>query len=407
VNAVTVRSIATGGDGVATLPDGMTVFVPRTAPGDVVQVDVVERRRRWARGRVRAVLSPGRDRVEPRCRHYVADGCGGCQLQHLSLDAQHAAKVAVVRDVLARLGNRHVEEPAFVPAPDAWAYRTKITLAVTEQGIGFHRFDQANEVFEVAECPVTVPALVRALEAIRGARNALPRAIDQITLRVDRDGSLHVVLHGGATPFAAAPIGAVLPAGTTVWWRPEGGAARAVFGAGSAFPPLAFQQVHPAFADGIRRDAVAWLAPDAGNVVWDLYGGLGDAARLAAALGAIVWSVDADRSAIGWARAQPSASEPAPRFLAARVEESLHRLPDPDLVLVNPPREGVHARVTQTLERLAGRGRARRISYVSCDPATLARDLARLPSYALRSVTVYDLFPQTSHVETLARLEAM
>lgn len=407
VSEVTVRGIATGGDGVATLPDGMTVFVPRTAPGDVVTVDVLERRRRWARGRVRDVLSPGRDRVAPTCRHYLADGCGGCQLQHLSLEAQHAAKVTVVRDVLARLGGRQVEETEFVAAPDPWRYRTKITLAVAGGRIGFHRFDRPGEVFEVVECPVTVPSLVRALDAVRAARDMLPATIDQITLRVDRNGDVHVVLRGGSTPFESGPIAEALPAGTTLWWKPERGAPRAIFGATSPFPPLAFQQVNPGFADRIRRDAVTWLAAGPGTVVWDLYGGLGDAARMVAELGAAAWSVDADRSAIGWARAQPSPAEPAPRFLAGRVEESLHRLPDPDVVLVNPPREGVHTRVTQALERLVIEGHARRVGYVSCDPATLARDLGRLPSYRLRSVTVYDLFPQTSHVETLACLEAV
>jgi len=391
VSEVTVRGIATGGDGVATLPDGMTVFVPRTAPGDVVTVDVLERRRRWARGRVRDVLRPSRDRVTPACRHYVADGCGGCQLQHLSLEAQHAAKITVVRDVLARLGGRPVEETAFVPAPNPWHYRTKITLAVVGDRIGFHRF---------------VPALVRVLDAVRAARGALPPTIDQITLRIDRNDGVHVVLRGGSTPFESGPFAEALPAGTTLWWKPEGGAPRAIAGARSAFPPLAFQQVNPELADRIRHDAVAWLAAETGMVMWDLYGGFGDAARMVAELGAAAWSVDADRSAISWARAHSGSTKAAPRFLAGRVEESLHRLPDPDVVLANPPREGVHARVTQALERLVGAGHARRLSYVSCDPATLARDLGRLPSYRLRSVTVYDLFPQTSHVETLACLEA-
>jgi 23S rRNA (uracil1939-C5)-methyltransferase len=406
VSEVTVRGIATGGDGVATLPDGMTVFVPRTAPGDVVTVDVLERRRRWARGRVRDVLSPSGDRVTPVCRHYVADGCGGCQLQHLSLEAQHAAKITVVRDVLARLGGRPVEETAFVPAPNPWHYRTKITLAVAGDRIGFHRFDRPGEVFDVVECPVTVPALIGVLDAVRAARGALPPTIDQITLRVDRNDGVHVVLRGGSTPFESGPFAEALPAGTTLWWKPEGGAPRAIAGASSAFPPLAFQQVNPGFADRIRHDAVAWLAAEPGTVMWDLYGGFGDAARMVAELGATAWSVDADRSAINWARAHPGPTTPVPRFLAGRVEESLHRLPDPDVVLANPPREGVHARVTQALERLVGGGHGRRLSYVSCDPATLARDLGRLPSYRLRSVTAYDLFPQTSHVETLACLEA-
>ncbi len=406
MSEVTIRSIATGGDGVGTLPDGMTVFVPRTAPGDVADVDVIERRRRWARGRVRDLVRPGPDRVVPTCQHYGEDACGGCQLQHLSLAAQESAKLTIVRDVLARLGGRGVEEIAIVSAPEPWRYRTKISLAVVDGRIGFHRFDRPGEVFDLADCPITEPSLIGLLHGVRQVPDAIPAGIDQIMLRLDRAGGGHVALRGGTLPFDAEPIARMLPHGTTIWWKPEGGAARVVFGAGSAFPALAFQQVNPDFADRIRQDAVAWLDARPGAVVWDLYGGLGDAARTVAAAGAEVWSVDADQSAVDWARAQPASASPAPRFLGARVEESLHRLPDPGSVVLNPPREGVHARVTRGLEALAARGCARRVAYVSCDPATLARDLARLPTYRLRVVTAYDLFPQTSHVETLACLEA-
>jgi 23S rRNA (uracil1939-C5)-methyltransferase len=406
VSEVTIRSIATGGDGVGTLPDGMTVFVPRTAPGDVARVDVLERRRRWARGRVHELVRPGPDRIPPTCHHYVEDGCGGCQLQHLSQSAQESAKLAIVRDVLARLGRRGVEKITMVPAPESWRYRTKIALAVVDGRVGFHRFDRPGEVFDLDDCPIAVRSVMDLLRGLRQVPHAIPAEIDQIILRLDRTGGGHVALRGGTRPFDAEPIACVLPHGTTIWWKPEGGAARVVFGAGSVFPALAFQQVNPDFADRIRRDAIAWLDAGSESVVWDLYGGLGDAARALAASGATVWSVDADQSAVDWARIQPVSGPTTPRFLSARVEESLHRLPDPGSVVLNPPREGVHARVTRGLEALAARGCARRVAYVSCDPATLARDLARLPTYALRSVTAYDLFPQTSHVETLACLEA-
>jgi 23S rRNA (uracil1939-C5)-methyltransferase len=406
VSDVTIRGIATGGEGVGTLPDGMTVFVPRTAPGDVVTVDVLERRRRWARGRVRDLVQPGPDRVVPTCQHYVTDGCGGCQLQHLSPSAQASAKLTIVHDVLVRLGGRAAEHVTMVPAPDPWRYRTKISLAVIGGRIGFHRFDRPGDVFDLVDCPIAVRSLLELLHGLRQVPDAIPPGIDQVILRLDRAGGGHVALRGGTLPFDPEPIARALPNGTTVWWKPDGGAARVMFGAGSAFPALAFQQVNPEFADRIRAAAVAWLGVGPGSVAWDLYGGLGDAARAMAALGAVVWSVDADQSAVDWARAQPSSGTPAPRFLSALVEEALHRLPDPDTVLLNPPREGVHARVTRGLEALATRGHARRVAYVSCDPATLARDLRRLPRYRLRSVTAYDLFPQTSHVETLACLEA-
>jgi 23S rRNA (uracil1939-C5)-methyltransferase len=146
----------------------------------------------------------------------------------------------------------------------------------------------------------------------------------------------------------------------------------------------------------------------AGRVVWDLYGGTGDGARLLAGRGAAAWSVEVDRIAVEWAARQPApptAPAGSPRYLEGRVEEMLHRLPDPVAVLLNPPRSGAGARVAAALDRLARAGTLRRAAYVSCDPATLARDLGRLGAFRLAAVRAYDLFPQTSHVEALAVLE--
>jgi 23S rRNA (uracil1939-C5)-methyltransferase len=116
--------------------------------------------------------------------------------------------------------------------------------------------------------------------------------------------------------------------------------------------------------------------------------------------------VDADRSAVAWAERHRASARPAPTFVAGRVEEVLHRLPPPDVVLLNPPRQGAVPAVLGALERLRAAGRAGRVAYISCDPATLARDLTRLPGYALRTLEAFDMFPQTAHVETLALLEA-
>jgi len=128
---------------------------------------------------------------------------------------------------------------------------------------------------------------------------------------------------------------------------------------------------------------------------------VGETAIELSARGARVWSVDADRSAIEWAKA----SNRGANFIAARVEDALDRLPEPRAVVVNPPRTGLDSRVSAALEKLAASGRHLRVAYVSCDPATLARDLKRMPSLRLLELNAYDLFPQTAHVEALAVLE--
>lgn len=408
---VRIERIAAGGDGVGRLDDGMAVFVPRTAPGDEVEIALMARKARYARGRALRIAAPGPARVTPRCPHFEADGCGGCQLQHLSLDAQLAAKGAIVRETLRRIGRLDVGTVEVVPAPAPWRYRTKITLAIGKEGrVGLHPWDRPGDVFALDDCLIATGSLMALWTRLRPHLALLPAGLTHLVLREDRTGSAHVLVRGGRPPWDAVPLATALDgAATAVWWEPDRGAARVVSGARTGFPATAFAQIQPCVADRIRADAAGALGEVADRVVWDLYGGAGDGARNLAGRGARVWSVDASRASVDWAERQPApegAPDGSPAFLCARVEEALHRLPAPDAVLLNPPRAGAGDRVIRALDRLGRRGRARRLAYISCDPATLARDLGALQGYAVTLVRAYDLFPQTSHVETLAVLEA-
>jgi 23S rRNA (uracil1939-C5)-methyltransferase len=412
VTSVRIRGIAAGGDGVGRLEDGIAIFVPRSAPDDVLTVEVTERKARYARGRIRRIDAPGGDRVDPGCPHYERDACGGCQLQHLAPHTQLEVKRRLVGEALRRLGKREVEDPTIVPSPLQWRYRTKITLAVSDgrERIGLHPWDRPGHVFELNDCRITTAPVMGLWGELRACRALLPEAISHLVLREDRDGGPHVVVRGGEPPWDARPLAHALSGGPrSIWWEPAGGKARVVAGPRTGFPPLAFAQVNASLADSIRGAAVEALGPVGGRTIWDLYGGVGDGSRLLAAAGARVWSVDADRAAVEWAvrhAAPVGAPAGSPTYLAGRVEEVLQRLPTPDAVLLNPPRTGAAPRVLAALERHRAEGRARRVAYVSCDPATLARDLARLTGYRVARVVAYDLFPQTSHVETLAVLEA-
>jgi 23S rRNA (uracil1939-C5)-methyltransferase len=406
VTEVTIARISAGGDGVGRLENGMVVFVPRTAPGDRVEIELVEEKRRYARGQVVRVLEAGPDRVEPECPHYVADRCGGCQLQHLTPEAQLATKRAVVGDALRRIGRLDLPDPEITAAPAPWRYRTKITLAAAGERVGLHRSDGLAAVFQLRDCRITREPLMQLWAQLSERRALLPADLEDLVLREDRDGGLHVIVGGGGTePWSAEPLAqAVARADVSYWWRPRGGAARVVAGQHSAFPALAFEQVNPELGRRIRQEAVDLLGDVGGRTVWDLYGGVGDTAALLAERGASVHSVDQDRSAVEWARRRGLA-RPQAQFVAGLVEESLHRLPAPDAVVVNPPRAGLSARVCRALDAW-GTGRpGARLVYVSCDPATLARDLTRLGGFTVRAVRAYDLFPQTSHVETVALLE--
>jgi 23S rRNA (uracil1939-C5)-methyltransferase len=404
VTAVRILRLAAGGDGVGRLEDGRTVFVPRTAPGDLVEITQLRAHRRYARARSSRVLEPSADRVEPRCPHYVHDECGGCQLQHLNPTAQREARRGFVGDALRRIAKLDVPDPEIVPADEELEYRTKITLAVGESGrrIGLHPLDRPDRVFDLVRCHITASELMSLWAEVRALRRLLPTALRQIVLRLDRGGGLHLLLATGEREHwdgADALHGELAARGkeATLWVQPEGDEAVAVAGATGPFPATVFEQVHPAMGDKVRAFALAALGPVEGRHVWDLYAGIGETTSALVLAGASVESVESDRRAV----AEADARGPAAKRHVGRVERILGRLRTPALVITNPPRTGMDDRVAAELERLS----PKRIVYISCDPATLARDLTRMPSFRLVTAVAFDLFPQTAHVETVAVLD--
>ena len=410
-----ILRLAAGGDGVGKLPDGRTVFVPRTAPGDLVELTDLELHKRFARARVERLVEPASKRVTPRCPHYEVDQCGGCQLQHLSQPAQLEAKRAFVGDALRRLGGFDVPDPKIVAAAAAWGYRAKLTLAVANRGrvIGLHRADRPDRAFDLKRCDIAAPELMVLWAALRERRRALPPEATKLVLRLDRSGMRHVVVEvegtqvwGGAKELAAELTAA--GAAAVLWWHPEGGAARVVAGnAGGPFPATVFEQVNPALGDRIRAWAVEQLGDAAGRHVWDLYAGVGDTTAMLLERGATVESVELDGRAVQLGQGSSQLTNVTRH--TGRVEEMVAQLRPPHFVITNPPRTGMNPRVVDAI-REAG---PTRVVYVSCDPATLARDLKRLasgssaPRFYLAGVRAFDLFPQTAHVETVAVLESM
>ena len=404
MTAIRILRLASGGDGVGRLEDGRTVFVPRTAPGDLVEITQLRAHRRYARARSSRVLEPSADRVEPRCPHYVLNECGGCQLQHLDSTAQREARRGFVGDALRRIARLDVPDPEIVPAGEEFEYRTKITLAVGDGGrlIGLHPLDRPDRVFDLVRCHITTSELMSLWAEVRALRELLPPALRQIVLRLDRGGGLHLLLVTGGTARwdgAHALHRELTSRGTsaTIWLQPEGGEAEAVAGATDPFPATVFEQVHPAVGDKVRAFALAALGEVEGQHVWDLYAGIGEATSALVLAGASVESVESDRRAV----AEAEARGPTAERHVGRVERILGRLRTPSLVITNPPRTGMDERVAAELERLS----PKRIVYVSCDPATLARDLTRMPSFRLVTAVAFDLFPHTAHVETVAVLD--
>ena len=406
---VRVLRIAAGGDGVARLPDGRTAFVPRTAPGDLVEIKLVHEARRFARAELVRVLEPGPDRIEAPCPHYTRESCGGCQLQHLTPAAQLSAKRSIVGETLRRLGKLDLPDPSVVPAERAWDYRARITLAPGRGStLGLHRHDRPAEVFDLDKCLITDPALMRLWTGIKRQRRWLPPDLVHLVLRLDREGGRHVVAETrGDRVWDQAPTLARALAQdgehAVLWWHPEGGAPRVLAG-DSTYPATVFEQVNSAMGDMVRGYALEQLGDVRGRQVWDLFAGIGESTIELARRGASVDAVESDPRAVAEAcrRAERlGLGESQVRCISGKAEETVARLRVPELVLANPPRVGMDARVTAAIvER-----RPRRMVYISCDPATLARDLVRLGAgYRVSSVQGFDLFPQTAHVETVTTL---
>jgi len=419
-----IDSIAAGGDGVGRV-DGLACFVPRTAPGDVAQV-ALKMHARHARGRVLQLLESSPLRVEPTCSHYVADRCGGCQLQHLSADAQRDARLTIVQDALRRIGKRDVPRATLVHGAD-WAYRGRLTLTLKRRGAtwigGLHPFDDSARVFELNECAISHPSLLAAWHTVRTQLRDLPDALSlRMAFRQLDEGNVALVVSGGTAWVGGAAWGnALLSRDATivaVWWERDDGERVALSGRAtdvadiglSAFTDdgpdaseaLAFAQVNADVAKALRAfvgDQVRKFEP---RTVIDAYAGIGVIAELIAADGTQVTAIESDP-----AGARHAARRLAPwshvRVVQDVVESSLEGLLPADVVVLNPPRRGVDVQVTAVLADAAQRG-VRAIIYVSCDPATLSRDLARLASWRIDAMRCFDMFPQTSHVETVCVL---
>lgn len=399
---VDIDSIAAGGDGIARA-DGMVVFVPRTAPGDRVRVEVAARKR-FARGSVESILSPSPQRVQPLCYHYRVDRCGGCQLQHLDYDAQLAAKRGIVRDSISRIGKRPVDAPEITPSDVQWRYRRKLTLAMRRRRdrgwvIGLHPYDDPVGVFQLADCPITDERVMGVWRLVMEARHFFPdgdelRAFVQLV-----DGGIAVVMEGGtAWPRQSEFFNAVSDA-SALWWKPANRARALVAERSATAAGASFQQINAGVGEALHAYVLERARAHRPRVVVDAYSGSGATAIPLARGGARVVAIEADPEAADRCDALLPEGSSA---VAAKVEDALADALPADVVLINPPRTGIHEQVAATLEAATPAPRA--IIYVSCDPATLGRDLARMPRYRIASLRAFDMFPQTAHVETVCEL---
>src|SRR6266540_4065323 len=203
---VQIESIAAGGDGVGR-NNGLVVFVPRTAPGDVVTARIAGKGS-FARGSLRTIARPSPERVDPPCPHYTRDRCGGCQLQHMSYDAQLRAKQRIIRDAIERIGRRAVNDPEIRPSPNEWRYRTKLTMAMRRNAsgrwiAGLHHYDDPSRIFALSDCLITDNRVVGFWRDIMAHAESFPGSQPlRGSVRITRDGAVFTLIGSMRFPRA-------------------------------------------------------------------------------------------------------------------------------------------------------------------------------------------------------------
>jgi 23S rRNA (uracil1939-C5)-methyltransferase len=382
----TVERILPGGAGLAHAGD-RTLLIALAAPGDRVRARVERVQGRLAFASIVEILSPSPSRVEPPCPYFGR--CGGCDFQQLNYEAQLASKVEIIRDCLRRIA--HLDFAGEIPitgSPNTWRYRSRAQWQHDPLRKRLGYFERgSHRVCDVAECPVLVPVLQATLGSLREQvkEGAMPDAVSELQA---------VAGDEGASLAPPVPL------------HPTREVSRRIGGHHYRFSAEGFFQINHELLEPLIEAAISGQQ---GETAIDLYCGAGLFTLPLARRFTRVYGVEASAAAIGYARRNlEEAGLDNATFATARVaewlsEQSLEIAPV-DFVLLDPPRAGAEGGVTGSILRL----KPGRIAYVSCDPATLARDLRDLTAggYHLDSLAAFDMFPQTHHVETVAHLSS-
>jgi len=382
---LTVERIVPNGFGIGFV-EGLTVFTPLTAPGDRARVRLTQLKKRIAFAEVVEVLEPSPLRVEPPCRYFGV--CGGCDFQQLTYEAQLEAKVGIVRDCLKRIAQIDwADEIPIIGSPHEYGYRSRAQWHADPRTktLGYLKRN-SHEIVDIKTCLILAPELDTELQRVR---EAIPWENfwddkSRIEAAAGDDGRVSIY-----SPELNEPVTEIVSSAA---------------GERFSYSAQAFFQGNRHMVDKLVDAA---LSGTTGRTALDLYSGVGLFALPLARRFANVVAVEENAFAVAFAEKNAAEAEVKNiRFESTSVKKYLQtaHIDGLDLVLLDPPRSGPERETIRKIAQI----RPREISYVSCEPSILARDLKELTGrgYSIKSITVLDLFPQTHHVETVVRLAA-
>ncbi len=429
---LTIEKLVYGGDGLARLPadehgPGKAVFVPFVLEGERVEASMVEQKRGFARGQAQTILQASSQRVEPHCPYFQR--CGGCHYQHTSYEHQLEIKAAILKENLRRIAKLELETKITVHPSPPWKYRNRTRLKVRvgpEFALGYYRFS-SHELLPVEECPVSSPLINRAIASFwqMGRARSVPDGIHEIEFFANADDGqllIEATCEPGtpSTPLRqwADHLPSTLPeiVGISVFKArsfSKSGPAEPKLVAASGARELTYKTVAAPYRVSagsffqVNRHLINELveivtAGYSGSAALDLYAGVGLFSTVLSRGFAQVIAVESSQTSHADLVHNSPANVKAVRATTADFLRSAPGKLRPELVVLDPPRSGLGESVVQSLVGLG----AHRMTYISCDPATVSRDLAGLLSagYRIERVYLVDLFPQTYHLESVFHL---
>lgn len=409
-STIHITSLGAHGEGVGTLPDGRKIFVDGVLPGEEVEISIAVEKKRYAKGTLERIHTPSPERETPICP--IFGTCGGCQIMHLAYEGQLKAKRQRVVDALQRIGHLDLPVAACVPSPQPLAYRNKIQLPVRGSTVGLYKRG-SHEIVPVEKCYIQCDQGEQLMETVSPwidhqelrfliLKNGLATQETLVILVVSKlTEAIRILAHKIASqPHVKGVVANLNPRADNVVLTPDFVTLEGrpyiyeeLLGLRFRLSVPSFFQVNVPQAAQLYQKAIALADPQPHERVIDAYCGVGALALLSQGN---VLGIECVPYAIEDAQENARLNQKSVKFVCGDAEKLLEPA---DVIYLNPPRKGC----SETLLRTAD---AQRIVYVSCDPATLARDLALLAQrgYRPEEITPFDMFPQTMHVESVVRL---